>query len=109
MKVYHCSSEGHTDNKCSLGRLAAYKKRMTRTNCKARLRVVHEIDGPWMICKFYKEHNHELLPPDQSYLLRSARNMSYAKKSILEALNAAGIKVSSACRYMEKESGVTRM
>ncbi|KAH6797120.1 hypothetical protein C2S52_021674 [Perilla frutescens var. hirtella] len=105
MKVYQCSCEGKPDNKRSVGKLADYKKMVTRTDCKAMLRVSRERDGPWTICRFYKEHNHELLSPDQSYLLRLARNMSHAKKSILEALNSAGIGVSRAFRYMEKESG----
>lgn len=108
MKEYKCSCEGLTDEKRSQGMLAAYKKQMTRTNCKAKLRVVRTKEGPWKVSSFYKDHNHELVPFEQSYLLRSARNLSHAKKSVLEALNAAGIGVSKACRFMEKEAGGTQ-
>ncbi|KAH6780106.1 hypothetical protein C2S52_011343 [Perilla frutescens var. hirtella] len=67
------------DNKRSNGRLAVYKKQ--------------------------KVHNHELVNPDQSYLLRSARQLCNAKKSILEALHSVGIPVTRACKFMERESG----
>lgn len=105
MKEYECSCEGLTDDKRSRGKVAAYKKQMTRTDCKAKLRVTRERDGPWRVCSFNKDHNHELVPVRDSYLLRSSRNMSHAKKSVLEALTGAGIGVSRAYRFMEKECG----
>ncbi|KAH6775855.1 hypothetical protein C2S52_013416 [Perilla frutescens var. hirtella] len=105
MKLYHCACEGQTDNKSSLQHVPAYKKQQRRTDCKARLRVVWEhIEAPWKVSVFKKEHNHELYAPDQTYLLRSVRNMSHAQKSILEQLNVAGIGVSRACRFMEREA-----
>lgn len=105
MKEYKCSCEGQTDEKRSQGILAAYKKQMTRTNSKAKLRVVRTKDGPWKVSSFYKNHNHELVPFEQSYLLRSARNLSHAKKSVLEALNASGIGVSKAFVLWRKKLG----
>ncbi|XP_057785251.1 protein FAR1-RELATED SEQUENCE 5-like [Salvia miltiorrhiza] len=96
---------GYPDNKRSVGRIASYKKQVSRTNCKARLRVVREEDGPWRVSVFFKQHNHELVSPDQSYTLRSARHMSFAKKSVLDAFRAAGIQISRAYRFMEKEAG----
>ncbi|XP_057773722.1 protein FAR1-RELATED SEQUENCE 5-like [Salvia miltiorrhiza] len=105
LKVFHCSCEGYPDNKRSVGRIASYKKQVTRTNCKARLRVVRPEEGDWTVSVFFKQHNHEFVSPDQSYTLRSARHMSYAKKSVLDALRSVGIKISKAYRFMEKEAG----
>lgn len=108
MKMYHCSCEGLPDNKRSRGRIAAYKKQVTRTNCRARLRVVRDSEGRWTVTVFCKDHNHELVPADKSYLLRSARDLSHAKSSVSEALNAAGIGMSRACGSLEKEAGGPR-
>ncbi|XP_057770840.1 protein FAR1-RELATED SEQUENCE 5-like [Salvia miltiorrhiza] len=105
LKVYHCSCEGYPDNKRSVGRIACYKKQVSRTNCKARLRVVRGEEGLWTVTVFFNQHNHELVSPDQCYTLRSARQMSHAKKSVLDALRSVGIKISSAYRFMEKEAG----
>ncbi|CAA0814739.1 Protein FAR1-RELATED SEQUENCE 5 [Striga hermonthica] len=41
---------------------------------------------------------------DQTHLLRSARNISHAKKSTLEAMVNAGISVASVVSYMENEA-----
>lgn len=104
MKLFLCSCEGLPDNRASDSKVACYKKQMYRTNCRARLRVSRLKDGPWNVSSFHKVHNHELVAPDQSYLLRSARHLCYAKLSILTALNSAGIEVSKAFRFMEKEA-----
>lgn len=105
MQEYECSCQGLTDDERSCGKVAAYKKQITRTDCKAKLRVVRERDEPWKVCSFHKDHNHRLVPIRESYLLRSSCCLSHAKKSILEALNAIGIGVSRAYRFMEKEYG----
>ncbi|KAH6806027.1 hypothetical protein C2S51_030858 [Perilla frutescens var. frutescens] len=82
-----------------------YQKQVTRTNCQAKLRVSRAYGGPWKVIYFEKNHNHELVPPEQSYLLRSYRKLSHAKKSVLEAMHAAGIGISRACKFMEDEYG----
>ncbi|KAH6794924.1 hypothetical protein C2S52_005401 [Perilla frutescens var. hirtella] len=105
MKVFNCSCEGQPDIKKSNSRLGVYKKQVTRTNCKARLRLLRPRDGLWTVFVFEKVHNHELLNPDQSYLLRSARHLQGPKKSILEALLSTGISMTRACKFLERESG----
>ncbi|KAH6787265.1 hypothetical protein C2S52_006817 [Perilla frutescens var. hirtella] len=102
-KEFQCSCTGQPDCKSSTGKVATYQKQITRTNCKARLRVSRVRHGPWKVTLFVKVHNHELVPMDQSYLLRSARHLSHAKKSILEAMHSVGIGVSRACKFMETE------
>ncbi|XP_057771218.1 protein FAR1-RELATED SEQUENCE 5-like [Salvia miltiorrhiza] len=105
-KIYYCSCEGFPDNKCSIGRVPVCKRQSYRCNCKAKLRVCRDdIESPWKVTIFYNEHNHELLDPSESYLLRSARNMSQSKKTLLIALTSSGIGVSRAYRFMEIEAG----
>ncbi|XP_057783728.1 protein FAR1-RELATED SEQUENCE 5-like [Salvia miltiorrhiza] len=105
-KAFHCSCEGPPDNKASNGRLAAYKKQSYRSNCKARLRVSRtDVDSPWVVTLFEKEHNHELVHPSESYLLRSARKMAHSQKTLLMAMKSSGIGVSRSYRFLENEAG----
>ncbi|XP_057779873.1 protein FAR1-RELATED SEQUENCE 5-like [Salvia miltiorrhiza] len=105
-KAYHCSCEGHPDKKASTSRIAAFKKHSYRSNCKARLRVSRaDVDSPWVVTVFFKEHNHELAHPSESYLLRSARKIEHSQKTLLMAMKSSGIGVSRAYRFLEKEAG----
>ncbi|XP_057808527.1 protein FAR1-RELATED SEQUENCE 5-like [Salvia miltiorrhiza] len=105
-KVFVCSCAGLTDKKCSNGRVAAFKKQTYRTNCGARLRVGRtNVEAPWIVTLFEKQHNHQLLEPDASYLLRSARNIRESQKSLLIGMKSSGIGVSRAYRFLEKEAG----
>ncbi|KAH6783470.1 hypothetical protein C2S52_008429 [Perilla frutescens var. hirtella] len=90
-KEFECSCEGRPDDKRSKGRVASYRKRITKSNCKAKLRIGREKNLQWTVHKFVKEHNHEMLGTHQAYLLRSARQLSHAKQSLVEALKSAGI------------------
>ncbi|XP_073133314.1 protein FAR1-RELATED SEQUENCE 5-like [Henckelia pumila] len=103
-KEFNCSCEGSKDEKRSSKKVAVYQKPITRTNCKAKLKITREKEGEWRVSRFVEEHNHEMFAHDQSYLLRSARNISHAKKSTLEAMVNAGIPVSSAVSFMENEA-----
>ncbi|XP_057806189.1 protein FAR1-RELATED SEQUENCE 5-like [Salvia miltiorrhiza] len=105
MKMYLCSCAGPPDNKSSEGRLAAYKKQTYRSNCNAMLRVAHvNVEAPWIITTFVKQHNHKLVNPSQSYLLRSAHNMSRQQKRLLISMRASGIGVSRAYLFLENEA-----
>lgn len=46
-----------------------------------------------------------LLPPDQTFQLRSARQLSFGDKSVLEALHSSGIGVIQSMQFMTKQSG----
>lgn len=105
MKVFYCSCEGLSDERRSDSLLLKYRKSIIRCNCRARLRVIRDAEGqPWTVSIFVKEHNHELLRPDYSYLLRSARNLTLAQRSMLEVFHSRGIGVSKAFAFMEKEA-----
>ncbi|XP_073133747.1 protein FAR1-RELATED SEQUENCE 5-like [Henckelia pumila] len=103
-KEFNCSCEGSKDEKSSSKKIPVYQKLVTRTKCKAKLKITRERGGEWRVSRFFTEHNHEMFAPDQTYLLRSARNISYAKKSTLEAMVNAGISVSNAVSFMENEA-----
>ncbi|GFQ04527.1 protein far1-related sequence 5, partial [Phtheirospermum japonicum] len=103
-KLFQCSCQGQKDEKSSNKRIQTYRKPTTRTGCEATLKVKCDKEGVWIVSRFVIEHNHELIAPNQSHLIRSARNLSHAKKSTLEAMVNAGISVASAVSYMEKES-----
>ncbi|KAH6838048.1 hypothetical protein C2S53_019171 [Perilla frutescens var. hirtella] len=104
MKSFLCHCEGKPDCKRSTDRIANYRKQQRRTGCLARLRIIRTLEGPWRVSKFVKGHNHELVDPDQSYLLRSVRNLTAAKANVVEAFQEAGISISQSHRYMAKEA-----
>ncbi|XP_057806207.1 protein FAR1-RELATED SEQUENCE 5-like [Salvia miltiorrhiza] len=105
-KLYHCSCEGSPDDKRSKGRVSVCKKQSYRGNCKAKLCVCREdVNSPWKVTVFETQHNHKLVDPSESYLLRSSRNMSQSNKTLLVALLSSEIGVSRAYRFMEIEAG----
>lgn len=104
MKAFHCSCEGTTDEKRSIGRIPKFRKCISRTNCRARLRVIRDGEGPYTVSVFVQEHNHAMLEPGYSYMLRSARHISLAHRTMLEVFHSSGIGVAKAFQFMEKEA-----
>ncbi|XP_073309972.1 protein FAR1-RELATED SEQUENCE 5-like [Primulina huaijiensis] len=103
-KEFNCSCEGLKDEKRSSKKFPIYQKLLTRTNYKAKLKISREKGGQWSLSRFVEEHNHEMFAHDQTHLLRSARNISHAKKSTLEAMVNAVISVFAAVSFMENET-----
>ncbi|XP_012836749.1 PREDICTED: protein FAR1-RELATED SEQUENCE 5-like [Erythranthe guttata] len=105
MKEFECSCKGTKDEKRSnKGKQPIYLKMETRFGCRARLRVGRKKNEEWKVVIFDIEHNHDMVAPDQSYMLRSARNISYVKGDTLKALVDAGFSVANAYSYMQQES-----
>lgn len=104
-KDYLCSWSGFPDLKRSDGRVADYRKAIKRSDCKAKIRVHKVATGSWNIGVCEKNHNHPLVPTDQAHLLRSCRKLSTAKKGILETLHKVGVRVHTACEFMEEAGG----
>ncbi|KAG8366683.1 hypothetical protein BUALT_Bualt17G0105000 [Buddleja alternifolia] len=103
-KNFQCSCEGAKDEKRSVNRKPVYQKPITRTKCKARLKVGREKGREWKVTKFFMEHNHEMVAGDQTHLLRSSRNISHAHKLTLEAMVNAGIPPATAFSFLEEEA-----
>ncbi|XP_073026783.1 uncharacterized protein [Primulina eburnea] len=99
-----CSCEGSKDERNSSKKILVYQKLITRTNCKAKLKITREKESEWRVSRFVEEHNHEMFASDQNHLLRSACNISHAKKSTLEAMVNVGISVSNVVSFMEHEA-----
>ncbi|XP_073144614.1 protein FAR1-RELATED SEQUENCE 5-like [Henckelia pumila] len=102
-KEFECSCEGSKDEKRSNKKVSVYLKPTSRSKCKAKLRVARQQGGEWKVGRLVMEHNHEMVTVDQRHLLRSSRNISYAKKSTLEAMVNAGIPMANVVSYMKNE------
>ncbi|WOL01358.1 protein FAR1-RELATED SEQUENCE 5-like [Canna indica] len=101
-KFYFCSCEGFPDNKRSEKKIPAYQKTSSRCGCKAKLKIGrHKGELVWKVKKFDKEHNHELYPTDQAYLLRSTRKISHEKLVMLNSMVKNKIPLSRAVGLME--------
>ncbi|KAI3446784.1 hypothetical protein Pfo_003449 [Paulownia fortunei] len=85
-------------------KIPVYQKLITRTKCKAKLRITREKWGEWKVGKFVMEHNHKMVATDQTHLLRFSRNISHAQKSTLEAMMNARISVANVVSYKENEA-----
>ncbi|KAK6147596.1 hypothetical protein DH2020_018508 [Rehmannia glutinosa] len=105
MKEFDCSCNGTKDEKRNTKyKQAIYLKMETRTGCTARLRIGRKKNEEWRVIIFDIEHNHDMVAADQRYMLRSARNISYAKGDTLKALVDAGFSIANAYSYMQQES-----
>ncbi|XP_060200030.1 protein FAR1-RELATED SEQUENCE 5-like [Lycium barbarum] len=78
---------------------------VSRVGCKAHLTVKKQSSGKWAITKFVKDHNHELVPPDQVHLLRSHRHVSGPARSLIDTLQAAGLGATRVMSVLIKQSG----
>ncbi|XP_009798614.1 protein FAR1-RELATED SEQUENCE 5 isoform X2 [Nicotiana tabacum] len=78
---------------------------VSRVGCKAHLTVKKQASGKWAITKFVKDHNHELVPPDQVHLLRSHRHVSGPARSLIDTLQAAGLGATRVMSVLIKQSG----
>ncbi|KAI3972604.1 hypothetical protein MKX01_019262 [Papaver californicum] len=81
------------------------QRAVTRVGCKAMIMVKKQDSGKWIVSKFVKEHNHELVPPDKVHSLRSHRHVSGPARSLIDTLQAAGIGPSGVMSVLIKESG----
>ncbi|GMN64719.1 hypothetical protein TIFTF001_033772 [Ficus carica] len=64
-RILLCSKEGERSKKIS-GKTPRYKRKETRTGCKAEIRIELK-NGKWVIYSCSLEHNHELERPGQSH------------------------------------------
>ncbi|KAF2324468.1 hypothetical protein GH714_014577 [Hevea brasiliensis] len=88
-KEYYCSSEGFSKEVklCE----TRYRNRFeTRTGCQAMVRFTI-VDGMWKVTKFISDHNHELASPSEIHLLRSNRELTASKASVINSMINAGI------------------
>ncbi|KAK1361214.1 hypothetical protein POM88_045688 [Heracleum sosnowskyi] len=93
-RSFVCAKEGfrNLNEKRTKDREIKRPRTITRVGCKAALSVkIQEDSGKWVVSGFVKEHNHELVPPDQVHCLRSHRQISGPAKTLIDTLQAAGM------------------
>lgn len=92
-RQFVCAKEGfrNLNEKRTKDREIKRPRMVTRVGCKASLSVKVQDSGKWVVSGFVKEHNHELVPPDQVHCLRSHRQISGPAKTLIDTLQAAGI------------------
>ncbi|KAL2934158.1 Protein FAR1-RELATED SEQUENCE 5 [Bienertia sinuspersici] len=92
-RSFVCAKEGfrNLNEKRTKDREIKRPRMITRVGCKAMLSVKIRECGKWVVSGFVKEHNHELVPPDQVHRLRSHRQISGAAKTLIDTLQAAGL------------------
>ncbi|KAL3840505.1 hypothetical protein ACJIZ3_025096 [Penstemon smallii] len=96
-----CSCEGNKDEKRSRLNIPASIRPTLRCKCKAKIRVARLKGQSWRVSAFKKEHSHDMFPPDQTYLLRSARHMSPEIEKCFEAMVKCGIPVARAKEFLQ--------
>ncbi|XP_062020520.1 protein FAR1-RELATED SEQUENCE 5 [Rosa rugosa] len=92
-RQFVCAKEGfrNLNEKRTKDREIKRPRTVTRVGCKASLSVKMQDSGKWVVSGFVKEHNHELVPPDQVHCLRSHRQISGPAKTLIDTLQAAGM------------------
>lgn len=92
-RSFVCAKEGfrNLNEKRTKDREIKRPRIITRVGCKAMLSVKVQESGMWVVSAFVKEHNHELVPPDQVHCLRSHRQISGPAKTLIDTLQAAGL------------------
>uniref|UniRef100_A0A0V0ISE9 Protein FAR1-RELATED SEQUENCE n=1 Tax=Solanum chacoense TaxID=4108 RepID=A0A0V0ISE9_SOLCH len=101
-----CSKEGFNPRPDNGAQHKPKRQRIvSRVGCKAHLTVKKQTSGKWAITKFIKDHNHELVPPDQVHLIRSHRHVSGPARSLIDTLQAAGLGATGVMSVLIKQSG----
>ncbi|XWS63223.1 hypothetical protein CRYUN_Cryun06bG0077400 [Craigia yunnanensis] len=92
-RQFVCAKEGfrNFNEKRTKDREIKRPRIITRVGCKASLSVKMQDSGKWIVSGFVREHNHELVPPDQVHCLRSHRQISGPAKTLIDTLQAAGM------------------
>ncbi|XP_048336732.2 protein FAR1-RELATED SEQUENCE 5 [Ziziphus jujuba] len=92
-RQFVCAKEGfrNLNEKRTKDREIKRPRTITRVGCKASLSVKMQDSGKWIVSGFVREHNHELVPPDQVHCLRSHRQISGPAKTLIDTLQAAGM------------------
>ncbi|KAL6628960.1 hypothetical protein ACP70R_028725 [Stipagrostis hirtigluma subsp. patula] len=95
-KYLVCSNEGQP---------AAKQRASTRSDCKARVQFNISREGIWTIQKVVLDHNHFLVSPDKSHLLRSQRRVSDSDQQIMNQMRKEGITAADIQRVLQQCSG----
>ncbi|XP_042457790.1 protein FAR1-RELATED SEQUENCE 5-like [Zingiber officinale] len=76
-RVFLCSNEGARQKHST--HITKKAREVVRTNCMARIEFKVSRDGIWVVSKIIYEHNHPLVRPHKTHLLRSHRRLLAAQ------------------------------
>ncbi|EEC72703.1 hypothetical protein OsI_06289 [Oryza sativa Indica Group] len=88
-KYFLCSNEGQPV--ASTTQPGRKKRSSTRSDCKARLQFYISQEGIWTVQKVELDHNHYLVSPDKSHMLRSQRRLTPSYQQIVNEMRQEGI------------------
>ncbi|OMO64043.1 hypothetical protein COLO4_32139 [Corchorus olitorius] len=95
---YTCSREGFPQKDTQT------KRAQTRIGYKAMMGL-KKVEDKWVVSKFVDKHNHELLTPKSTSLLRGHRKITPTQKNLIDALNKAGVTPRKIMSILGEESG----
>jgi hypothetical protein len=107
MRQFVCSKQGLRDKKhlCRVDRKRDHR-RLTRSDCKARLRVNYKPNkGKYVVSLFEEGHNHELTPSQYVHLHPVFRKISASDKAQIDSLQSHGIRTCHIMGYMVAQKG----
>ena len=98
-----CSKEGVKGKHCT--HETKKEQASTRTSCTARVQFRITREGIWNIQKVILEHNHPMVTPDKSHMLRSQRQLIDVDKHMINQMRTAGIRQSEIYNFYEEWCG----
>ncbi|KAG7996493.1 hypothetical protein I3843_01G162700 [Carya illinoinensis] len=101
---YVCSSEGFQRESRKQIERKILEPAETKIECKATMCIKKDCKK-WTVCKFVREHNHELLTPRSTSLLRGHRGVTRVQKKLILTLNESGVPTRKLMSVLSKESG----
>uniref|UniRef100_A0A2N9H7A8 Protein FAR1-RELATED SEQUENCE n=1 Tax=Fagus sylvatica TaxID=28930 RepID=A0A2N9H7A8_FAGSY len=100
---YVCSREGFRHKSYKKKERVGPEPPETRIGCKAMM-CLKKVEETWIVSKFEVNHNHELLSPESTSLLRGHRVISRAQKNLIDTLNESGVPPRKIMSVLSKES-----
>ncbi|KAL6888293.1 hypothetical protein ACP4OV_009319 [Aristida adscensionis] len=92
-KYLVCSNEGQP---------AAKQRASTRSDCKARVQFNISREGLWIVQKVVLAHNHFLVSPDKSHMLRSQRREPDSDQQIMIQMRKEGITAEDIRKFLKQ-------
>lgn len=102
-KYFVCSKEGVKTNHPT--HETVKEQATTRVKCSARVQFNISREGIWNIQKAELSHNHHLVTPDKSHMLRSQRKLLDADRHIIKQMHTSGIRPFEIYNFYEQWYG----
>ncbi|KAG6624339.1 hypothetical protein CIPAW_16G019500 [Carya illinoinensis] len=101
---YVCTREGFRRESLKQKERQILEPAETKIGCKATMCIRKE-EERWVVCKFVAQHNHELLTPKSTSMLRGHRGVTRVQKNLILTLNESGVPMRKIMSVLSKEAG----